>query len=173
MSIGANPYRFVGNDSVSRWDSLGLLTATGGTANTSLRRHNNYLSFKITCSKCTKFANLSVDYSGALTALEGLGLDNDMLVDAFGSFSGASDLGGKRDARTPNCSGEPVTATVYMRTRLSNQVYLNALHLEFGTADGFPALNARQTVGAYVAGTVINYECVPCGAGQIAMPWWP
>jgi len=65
----ADPYGFVGNDPLARWDSLGLLTATGGSANTSLRRHNNYLSFKITCPKCTKFANWSVDYSGTLTAL--------------------------------------------------------------------------------------------------------
>ena len=159
---GLNLYGFVRNEPISHWDALGFLTATGGTPHTSLQRHNNYLLFKISCPECRKFANWSVDYNGALSGLQALGLDSDMLVDAFGSFSGASDLGGKRDAKTPNCNGDPVDVTVYMRTRLSSQTYLNALHLEFGSVDGFPALSAAQTVGAYVAGTVVNYHCVHC-----------
>ncbi len=58
-----------------------------------------------------------------------------------------------------------------MRTRLSNQVYLDAMYIALHTADSFPKLNENQTVGAYAAGTVIDYDCVRCGG--VAMPWWP
>ncbi|HWX19909.1 MAG TPA: hypothetical protein VN578_08395 [Candidatus Binatia bacterium] len=86
-----------------------------------------------------------------------------MLSDAFGGFSGASDLGGlKGDPQTPNCNGTPVEVDAYMRTRLSNQIYLDALWVEFHSADGFPHLKQTAIVGAYVAGTVINYHCKHC-----------
>jgi hypothetical protein len=168
---GLNLYSFVRNAPLSHWDSLGLLTATGGTPHTSLIEHNNYLVFTITCPKCTELLVNSVDYSGALSGLHALGLDDDMLSDAFGGFSGASDLGGIKDVKTPNCLGKPVKVRAYMRTRLSNQVYLDAMYIALHTADGFPKLNENQTVGAYAAGTVIDYDCVRCGG--VAMPWWP
>ncbi len=101
---GLNLYSFVRNAPLSHWDSLGLLTATGGSPHTSLIEHNNYLIFTITCPKCTELLVNSVDYSGALSGLHALGLDDDMLSDAFGGFSGASDLGGikgRQDAKLP------------------------------------------------------------------------
>lgn len=163
---GKNLYGFVGNQPLSHWDSLGLLSAGGGTAHTSIIEHENYISFTITCPVGTIAQNISPDYSGVLSGLESLGLDDDMLSDAFqGNFSGASDLGGLKDAKTPNCCGNPVKVRAYMRTRLSNQPYLNLLHNMFSTIDGFPYLNANQTVGAYTAGTVINYVCAKCFGG--------
>ena len=116
----------------------------------------------ITCPKCRKLKVVSVDYGGALSGLHALGLDDDMLSDALGGFSGASDLGGLRGNPRPNCNGNSVEVDAYMRTRLSNQIYLDALWLDLHTADGFPHLSQSATVGAYAAGTVINYHCVHC-----------
>ena len=165
---GKNLYGFVGNQPLSRWDSLGLLSAGGGTAHSSMIEHLNYISFTITCPSGTSVQKVTIDYSGALSGLASLGLDNDMLSDAFqGKFSGAGDLGGLVPGypKTPNCCGNPVTVRAYMRTRLSNQPYLNGLHDMFWSIDGFPQLNASQTVGAYTAGTVVNYVCAKCAGG--------
>jgi hypothetical protein len=128
----------------------------------SLMEHNNYLAFYITCPKCRKLEFVSVDYAGALTGFHGLGVDDDMLSDALGGFSGASDLGGLRGKPSPNCNANPVEVDAYMRTRLSNQVYLDLIWANLRDADGFPHLTQAASVGAYVAGTVINFHCVVC-----------
>jgi RHS repeat-associated protein len=136
---GLNLYRFLHNQALSRWDYLGLLSAGGGTAHTSVIRHNNYLSFTVACPRGQKVANVSVDYSRALRGLLALGLVEEMLEQAFdGVFNGAGDLGGLRDVKTPNCFGRAVTVTAYMRTRLSTQLYLDFFHL------GIPAFQVYQ-----------------------------
>ncbi len=160
---GENLYAFVRNACIVRWDLLGLLSAGSPTSHTSLIRHDNYLLFLLTCPRCSVVTNVRVDYSGAWQGLQALGLDEDMLTDAFGTaFNGPQDLGGLKSVKTPNCFGNAVKVEAYMRTRLSNQAYLTALHLEFFNTDGFPALRAPDPVGAYVKGTIVTYDCAPC-----------
>ena len=168
---GANLYVLIGNQTISRLDYLGLLTATGGSPNTSIIRHNNYLTFTITCPKCSIFVFNSVDYSGVLSGLHDIGLSDARLQLAFGTFNGQQDLGGELDEKSPNCNGKPVRVRVYMRTRLTNQDYLNYLFLTQGM-NGFPSVSADATVKAYAAGTVVDYDCVPC-SNRRTMPWWP
>ena len=136
----ANIYTFVGNDPLGKWDALGLLTATGGRATTSPIRHNNYLTFVITCPRCTEFVLNKIDYSGVTTGLLKLGYTPAELA-AIG------DLGGTRSVKTPNCSAVPVTVEAFMRSRLSF----------YGKAGA---------VAAYVAGTIIDYDCKACGPRQ-------
>jgi RHS repeat-associated protein len=168
---GNNLYQFVVNRPVTHFDYLGLLTASNGVPHNSIRRHRNYLTFTLTCPKDTILVFESVDYSGVLARLHDIGLSDDKLQLAFGKFGGAADLGDEREEKTPNCDGKAVDVTVYMRTRLANQDYLNYLYIRYGLY-GFPSVSESATMRAYAEGTVVTYDCVKCRK-CLAMPWWP
>jgi len=156
-----NRFAFLRNEAVAHWDYLGLFSASNGTPHTGLARHNSYLEFTVRCPSCTIITNIIIDYSQTLAGLHALGLDDDMLRDAFdGAFSGPGSLGGPDgNPATPNWTGDPVVIRVFMRTRLANQMWLDWLHVAFRLVDGFPALDVGEVVGAYAAGTSINYDC--------------
>jgi hypothetical protein len=133
----ANSYNFANNEPVSQWDYLGLedtLTISGGSPHTSPIRHNKYLTFIITCPKCTEFTLIKIDYSGIVPGLIAAGYSPSYIASL-------GELGGLRDNKTPNCRGNAVTLNAFMRSRLSF----------YGS--GTPA---------YVAGTIIEYSCLPC-----------
>lgn len=165
---GGNQYAFCDNQSVSEWDYLGLLIAKGGVPTRGIFEHNSYLTFTVTCPPHSEFVFLSVDYSGAVPALESLFGKN--RVDSLaGPIPPADGLGGFRDypnGHGPNCDGTPVQINVFMRTRFTS--------LTFAPTKG------AAGAAAYAAGTFINYDCIPCpppcsilGPGNPILPWQP
>ena len=161
LSDASNVYAFCGNEPTTRWDYLGLLVATGGTPTRGILEHHSYLEFTVKCPLCSQFVFDSVDYSGAVPALEALfGKQN---VDSVaGPIPPASGLGGFRGynpAGQPNCYGNPTKPQVYMRTRYASY--------------SFAPKKGGAAASAYAAGTVINYHCAPCAPGYIPGPGNP
>jgi len=161
---GLNLYGFVANNPISYVDPFGLLlSATGGSPETSPWRHHSFLHFKVTCPKCSQFVFDHVDYSAVAPGLLAAGFTSS-------EIAAASPLGGYVGAVTPNCNGDPVTVTVHMRTRftnwpeilatLGNGLYIPNPIMLFMQAEDM----ASQGVSAYVAGTTIYYDCKQCGS---------
>jgi RHS repeat-associated protein len=161
---GLNLYGFVGNSPINYVDPFGLLlSATGGSPETSPWRHHSFLHFKVTCPKCSQFVFDHVDYGAVAPGLLAAGFTSS-------EIAAASPLGGYVGAVTPNCNGDPVTVTVHMRTRftnwpeilatLGNGLYIPNPIMLFMQAEDM----ASQGVAAYVAGTTIYYDCKQCGS---------
>jgi RHS repeat-associated protein len=167
-----NLYGFVGNRPLTTWDYLGLESASGGTPTTSLVQHNNYLSFAVTCPVCQTIANVTIDYSKVMAALGGLQIGQWALADIFDTpdFT-AANLGGLRNVQTPNCDGQSVTVTAYMRSRIVNSIWLELLTTPPNNPDWPGDVTAAQIIAAYVGGTTINYQCIPCG-GSMSPSWF-
>lgn len=109
------------------------------------------MEFTVTCPKCTQFSFDSVDYSGAVPALEKL-FGKKRVDSLAGPIPPAAGLGGFRgyhDGYEPNCLGKPVKAQAYMRTRFASYT--------------FAPRKGAAAAAAYAAGTVINYHCFRCG----------
>jgi RHS repeat-associated protein len=154
----ANLYGFVANQPLTQWDYLGLTTVGGGVPTRGIFEHNSYLTFTVKCPACQQFVFYSVDYSGAVPALEKL-FGKQRVDSLAGPIPPAAGLGGFRgypNGDGPNCNGKPVKVQVYMRTRFASYT--------FGTAAG---------AAAYAAGTVINYNCIPCANGYNPGPGNP
>jgi hypothetical protein len=161
---GLNLYGFVANNPINYVDPFGLLlSATGGSPETSPWRHHSFLHFKVTCPKCSQFVFDHVDYSAVAPGLLAAGFTSSEIAEA-------SPLGGYVGAVTPNCNGDPVTVTVHMRTRFTNWPEILAT---FGNGQYIPNPSmllmqaedmASQGVAAYVAGTTIYYDCKQCGS---------
>jgi RHS repeat-associated protein len=157
----ANLYSFVANQPLTQWDYLGLITVGGGVPTRGIFEHNSYLTFTVTCPLCQQVVYSSVDYSGAVPALERL-FGKSRVDSLAGPIPPATGLGGFRGyggiPYGPNCNGKPVEVQVYMRTRFASYT--------FGSA---------AAAAAYAAGTVINYNCIQCslytpGPGNPVLP---
>jgi RHS repeat-associated protein len=147
VRAGDNLYLFCDNHSTLGWDYLGLLTASGGDPSRGILEHNSYLTFTVTCPYLSKAVFDSVDYSGAVPALEKL--FGESRVDSLaGPIPPAGGLGGFRGygGSGPVCGGA-TQIQVYMRTRFAS--------LTFGSAAG---------AAAYSGGTTISYHCEACCA---------
>jgi RHS repeat-associated protein len=142
-------YSFCDNNSSSQWDYLGLLTVGGGVPSRGILEHNSYLEFTVTCPACTQFVFDSVDYSGAVPALQAL-FGTTAVTSIAGPIPPASGLGGFRGygSGSPNCSGTAVNPQVYMRTR-------------FTSLTDAP-LKGGKGAAAYAAGTTMTYHCAKC-----------
>ena len=165
-----NAYLFVGNQPISQWDFNGLLlVASGGIPHTSIFKHHNYLTFIITCPKCSVFSLDHIDYSGVGPALLKAGFTSQQIATVNGDFGGIVP-GYPKGA---NCSGLPVTLRAFMRTRFSDWFWVSLwsgnvqtdssyddnMFPDFGSGSAL----AAGGVTAYVANTFVYYNCTPCG----------
>jgi RHS repeat-associated protein len=178
---GVNLFRFVGNNSVSRYDDFGLSeelhSASGGVPHlTGLPlRHKNYLSFSVTCPCHTKYAFDHVDTSRVGAGLLAAGFTPQDLADATAQDGG---LSANAASHFPplglNCEGAPVTANVWMESRFSNPWFTQFMipplvtqgnaFSQSGAVPDFATAAAmdRRAVAAYVAGTILYYRCESC-----------
>jgi RHS repeat-associated protein len=184
---GLNLYAFVNNRTPDRLDYLGMLyTASLPTPHTPTlpQEHESYLTFKPTCPKGYMFAFHDIDYGNIEAALLAAGFSAADIAQAkkdHGGFGG--DASGKHPPGKPNCFGQPVEYNAYMETRFANwwgielkfpdvvpMIMVLTMNGEQWVMDDAAAKAlADKAIAAYVANTVLHYDCVLCACAA----WFP
>jgi hypothetical protein len=164
-----NIYAPGGNNFISRYDSHGLLTASGPSILRGSREHLSAVAFHIVCPKCTQFKFGHLDYSGVVPALKLAGYNASKVDADAGKDVWKSGLGGEvygvpiytPNPRNVNCDGGEVDVYGWMKSR-----YAASADAYWPVGLSYPGYKQASAAGAAAYGaTILIYTCEPCVSG--------